>query len=84
MWLKSLLTLYNIANLIWKLLGNKASQKNQCSKPGFLHKVMSSKLGKRAKAKLFHESGRMEKADPHQATSGQRDDYVCWIVACHG
>ena len=37
-----------------------------------------------AKAKFFHESGRMEKADSHQTTSGQRDDYVCWIVACHG
>lgn len=21
----------------------------------------------------------MEKADPHQATSGQRDDYILWI-----
>jgi hypothetical protein len=21
----------------------------------------------------------MERADPHQATSGQRDDYICWI-----
>ena len=45
---------------------------------------ISNLIWKKAKAKLFHESGRMEKADPHQTTSGQRDDYVCWIVACHG
>lgn len=30
-------------------------------------------------AKIIHESGKMERADPHQATSGQRDDYILWI-----
>lgn len=36
----------NISKLIWKLLGNdKASQKEKkCSKPVFLHDVMTSKL----------------------------------------
>ncbi|CAK9080021.1 unnamed protein product [Durusdinium trenchii] len=27
----------------------------------------------------IHEDGKMEPADPHQATSGQRDDHICWI-----
>ena len=30
-------------------------------------------------ARKFHEDGKMEPADPHQATSGQRDDYICWL-----
>ena len=59
-----------------------APKKRNASKTGTPPK--SWLLSLEAKAKSFHESGRMEKADPHQTTSGQRDDFVCWIVACHG
>lgn len=30
-------------------------------------------------ARSMHENGKMEPADPHQATSGQRDDYISWL-----
>lgn len=36
-------------------------------------------MGLENEAKIIHESGKMERADPHQATSGQRDDYILWI-----